>query len=76
VTSLGNGQSLRRSDKYGWTEVVGPDGSVVGIQYDHPQAKGLLGKVSNWAGSTFGGSNGLSPSASRAIRGGTAGGLY
>lgn len=76
VTSLGNGQSLRRSDRFGWTEVVGPDGSVVGIQYDHPQTKGLLGRMSNWAGSTFGGSNGLSPSASRAIRDGTAGGLY
>jgi len=27
---------LRRSEKFGWTEVVGPDGAVRGISYDNP----------------------------------------
>jgi hypothetical protein len=78
VTSLGTGQSLRRSDKYGWTEVVGPDGSVAGIRYDNPDKKGLFGKVSNYFDGRYGGqrsSRSISPAASRAIGAGR-GGLY
>lgn len=78
VTSLGNGQSLRRSEKFGWTEVVGPDGSVVGIQYDNPDKKGLLGSISKRMGGLLGGKRSgkdISPGAQHAIDSGQ-GGLY
>lgn len=75
VTSLGNGQSLRRSENFGWTEVVDPSGSVVGINYDNPDKKGLLGSISKRAGGLLGGRGGISPGASRAIGMGK-GGLY
>jgi hypothetical protein len=76
VTSLGNGQSLRRSDKYGWTEVVGPDGSVVGIRYDDPDSKGILGRISKGVGGLMSGHGyGISPGAQGAIDAGR-GGLY
>lgn len=76
VTNLGNGQSLRRSDTYGWTEVVGPDGSVKGIQYDRPDQGGILGMLSRSMNSRFGGKGaGISPAASAAISKG-GGGLY
>jgi hypothetical protein len=55
VTSLGNGQSLRRSDRFGWTEVVGPNGNVVGINYDDPNGGGILGSLSRGMQSQFGG---------------------
>lgn len=54
-TSLGNGLGLRRSDKFGWTEVVGPSGEVRGIKYDNPKDKGLLGKLSKSMNDKFGG---------------------
>jgi len=55
-TSLGPNQGgLRRSDKYGWTEVVGPDGSVRGISYDDPEGGGLLGSISRGVGGLLGG---------------------
>ena len=78
-TSLGpSGQGLRRSDRFGWTEVVGPSGEVRGIRYDNPDKKGLLGKVSNYFDSRYGGQrsmSSISPGAARAIGAGR-GGLY
>jgi hypothetical protein len=55
-TSLGpNLGGLRRSDKFGWTEVVGPDGAVRGISYDNPKGGGLLGSLSRTVGGLLGG---------------------
>jgi len=55
-TSLGpNLGGLRRSDRFGWTEVVGPDGAVRGISYDNPKAGGLLGSLSRTVGGLLGG---------------------
>jgi hypothetical protein len=71
VTSLGNGDTMRRSDRYGWTEIVGPDGSVKGIQYDNPSTKGLLGRISDSifssGGSRRGDRSGMSQGLSDAI---------
>lgn len=58
VTSLGNGQSLRRSEKFGWTEVVGPDGQVSGIKYDNTPSGffgSLFGGLSKSMNDKFGG---------------------
>lgn len=55
-TSLGPGMGgLRRSDKYGWTEVVDASGAVRGIKYDKPETKGLFGKISKSMNDKFGG---------------------
>jgi hypothetical protein len=55
-TSLGpNLGGLRRSDRFGWTEVVGPDGAVRGISYDNPKGGGLLGSLSRTVGGLLGG---------------------
>jgi hypothetical protein len=78
VTSLGNGETMRRSNNYGWTEIVGPDGSVTGIQYDDPKSKGLLGKISGGIFSSGGrtrGDRSLSREVSDAIDRGSVG-LY
>jgi hypothetical protein len=52
VTSLGNGMTERRSNKYGWTERVAPDGSVVGISYDRPSKSPKADKAieRGWSG--------------------------
>ena len=47
---------LRRSDRFGWTETVGPGGEVRGISYDNGGG-GLLGGLSRGLGSLFGGSD-------------------
>jgi hypothetical protein len=73
------GAGLRRSDKYGWTEVVAPDGSTTGIRYDNPDKKGLFGKISGYFEGKYGGrrsAEGISPAASRAMAGGRVTGLY
>jgi hypothetical protein len=49
------GVGLRRSDKFGWTEVVGPDGSVRGIHFDNPMGGGVFGDISRSVGGFFGG---------------------
>lgn len=59
-TSLGprvgtGGVGLRRNDKFGYTEVVGPDGSVRGIHYDDPNGGGIFGDISRAFGGFFGG---------------------
>ena len=53
-TSLGNGMGLRHSARYGWTEVVGPDGSVRGIHYNNG-AGGIFGDISRALEGFFGG---------------------
>ena len=56
-TSLGgNLGGLRRSERFGWTEHVAPDGSVTGISYDNGGG-GLLGGLSRGLGSLFGGAD-------------------
>lgn len=59
-TSLGErvgtgGVGLRRSDKYGWTEVVGPGGEVRGIHFDDPNGGGFIGSISRAFGERLGG---------------------
>ena len=57
-TSLGPGMGgLRRSDRFGWTETVGPGGEVRGISYDNGGG-GLLGGLSRGLGSLIGGLDG------------------
>lgn len=59
-TSLGpkvgtGGVGLRRNDKFGYTEVVGPSGEVRGIHYDDPNGGGIFGDISRAFGGFFGG---------------------